>query len=161
VVIVRGRGDVTDGPVAVGVDDSPAADRILETAFEAARSRGCALRIVRTYLPPLPLWLRDDMPPVDVEPPELDATERSRLAELVAPWRAKYPEVTVETTLSHDSAASVLVSASHSGQLVVVGSHGHGVVAGALLGSTSLQLLHHADCPVYIARPDRSRTATP
>jgi nucleotide-binding universal stress UspA family protein len=158
VVIVRGRGDVTDGPIAVGVDDSPAAERILETAFEAARSRECGLQIVRSYLAPVPLWLRDDMPRVDVEPPELDAGERSRLEELVAPWQAKYPEVTVEVTLSHDSAASILVGASHSGQLVVVGSHGHGVVAGALLGSTSLQLLHHADCPVYIARSDRSGT---
>jgi len=152
VVIVRGRGDVTDGPIAVGVDHSTAADRILGTAFEAASRRGCALQIVRSYLPPVPLWLRDDMPPAEVETPELEAAEESRLAELVAPWRAKYPEVSVQTTLSQDSAASVLVGASQIGQLVVVGSHGHGVVASALLGSTSLQLLHHANCPVYIAR---------
>jgi nucleotide-binding universal stress UspA family protein len=26
------------------------------------------------------------------------------------------------------------------------------VVAGSLLGSTGLQLLHHADCPVHIVR---------
>lgn len=55
--------------------------------------------------------------------------------------------------LIHDSIAGALVEASQHAQLVVVGSRGHGVVAGALLGSAGLQLLQHADCPVYIARP--------
>jgi nucleotide-binding universal stress UspA family protein len=47
---------------------------------------------------------------------------------------------------------AVLVDVSSSAGLVVVGSHGHGAIAGTLLGSISLQVLHHADCPVLIAR---------
>ncbi|HWH00838.1 MAG TPA: universal stress protein, partial [Pilimelia sp.] len=43
---------------------------------------------------------------------------------------------------------------------VVVGSRGHGGVAGSLLGSVGLQLLHHADCPVLIAR-DAGPTEAP
>jgi Universal stress protein family len=39
VVVVRGRADVANGPVVVGVDDSPAADHVLETAFDAASRR--------------------------------------------------------------------------------------------------------------------------
>lgn len=158
VVIVRGRGDVTDGPIAVGVDDSAAADHVLETAFEAAASRGCALALIRIYLPSIPLWLRN-VPATDVDTPDQDAEERARLEELVAPWRAKYPDVPVETMLSHDSAATVLVGVSHGAQLVIVGSHHHGAVASAMLGSTGMQLLHHADCPVYIARPLPSQEA--
>ncbi len=57
----------------------------------------------------------------------------------------------VEVVLTHESAAAALVSASGRARLVIVGSHGRGVVAGALLGSAGLQLLHHADCPVLIA----------
>jgi len=152
VVIVRGRGDVTDGPIAVGVDDSPAADHVLETAFEAATSRDSALVIIRTYLPSIPLWLRN-VPATDVDTPDQDDEERARLDELVAPWRSKYPDVAVGTVLSHDSAAAVLAGASHGAQFVIVGSHHHGAVASAMLGSTGMQLLHHADCPVYIARP--------
>lgn len=89
----------------------------------------------------------------DVEMPDQDANERARLAEQLASWLAKYPEIRVETVLTHESAASALVEASRHAQLVVVGSRGHGVVAGTLLGSAGLQLLHHAECPVYIARP--------
>ncbi|MEV4702925.1 universal stress protein [Actinoplanes sp. NPDC049316] len=158
VVVVRGRGDVIDGPVAAGVDDSPAAEHVLGAAFEAASSRGSALAVVRSFLPPVPLWLASTVPATDVVTPEADAAERARLNELVAPWQAKYPDVAVETMLSHDSAAAVLVGVSHGAQLVVVGTHGHGVVAGTFLGSTTTQLLHHADCPVHIVRSPEKRT---
>jgi nucleotide-binding universal stress UspA family protein len=152
VVVVRGRLNVDRGPVIAGVDDSPAVQVVLETAFEAAATRGADLTLIRTYLPPVPLWMYGAMPATEVATPEFDADERERLEELVAPWIAKYPAVRVETLLSHDSAAAVLTGVSQYAQLIVVGSHGHGTIAGSVLGSTGLQLLHHAGCPVYIAR---------
>ena len=148
VVIVRGRGDVTDGPIAVGVDDTDAADHVLRTAFEAAAERDAALAVIRTYLPPTPLWPRNVS---GVETPRAD--ERSRVQERLAPWQDKYPEVTVETIISHDGPAPALIRRSHESRLVIVGSHDHGALANAMLGSTGTQLLHHAGCPVYIARP--------
>lgn len=60
--------------------------------------------------------------------------------------------------VSYDRPAAVLTSVSQHAQLVVVGSHGRGSIAGALLGSTGIQLLHHADCPVLIARPASGRS---
>jgi nucleotide-binding universal stress UspA family protein len=151
VVVVRGRGDVTEGPVAVGFDESASADRVLRTAFEQAAARRTGLAVIRTYLPALPVYLAG-FTAVDVTTPEQDATERRRLEEQLAPWREKYPDVPVEALLSHDSAAAVLSGVSHGAQLVVVGSHGHGTVTGTLLGSTGLQLLHHADCPILLDR---------
>jgi nucleotide-binding universal stress UspA family protein len=151
VVVVRGRGDVAEGPVVVGVDDSPAADDVLRTAFDAAAARGCPLEVVRSYLPAVPLWMAK-VPDADAATPEADEQERARLEAQLAPWREKYPDVPVETVLTHHGIASALVGASHSAQLVVVGSRGHGVLTGTLLGSTGLQLLHHSDCPVYIVR---------
>jgi nucleotide-binding universal stress UspA family protein len=151
VVVVRGRGDVTEGPVAVGFDESASADRVLRTAFEQAAARRTGLAVIRTYLPALPVYLAG-FTAVDVTTPEQDATERRRLEEQLAPWREKYPDVPVEALLSHDSAAAVLSGVSHGAQLVVVGSHGRGTVTGTLLGSTGLQLLHHADCPILLDR---------
>ncbi|BCJ49352.1 universal stress protein [Actinoplanes sp. NBRC 14428] len=157
VVVVRGREEVTDGPVAVGVDDSPAAEQVLATAFEVAATRGAALAVVHSYLPAVPLWLSSSVPAVEISTPEEDAAERERLEQIVAPWRAKFPDVPVETILTHESAAGVLVGVSHGAQLVVVGTHDHGAVAGTFLGSTVMQLLHHANCPVFIARPVERR----
>jgi nucleotide-binding universal stress UspA family protein len=138
--------------VAVGVDDSPAAERVLDAAFTAAGERGCGVVAVRTYLPPTPLWLASDVSAAAVETPEQDAVERERFESQLAPWRGKFPDVPVETVVSHDSAAAVLVGASKGAQLVVVGSRGHGALAGAFLGSTGMQLVHHAECPVLIVR---------
>ena len=157
VAVVRGRGDVIDGPIIVGVDGSPAAEHVLDTAFELAAGRDCPLSVIRTYLPPVPLWI-GDVPAADLESLR-DAAEHTALDELVAPWSAKYPEVPVKVRVSRDSTAAILEDASHGAQLVVVGSRGHGTIAGTMLGSTSVELLHHADCPVLIARDRPYRAA--
>jgi nucleotide-binding universal stress UspA family protein len=151
VVVVRGRGDA-EGPVVAGVDDSAMADLVLETAFDQASARGGTLTVVRAFLPALPLWL-GNVRAADVRTPGQDEIERARLEEQLAPWRDKFPGIRVEVVLTHDSVAGALVEASKHARLVVVGSRGHGVIAGTLLGSAGLQLLQHADCPVYIARP--------
>ncbi|MEU4419234.1 universal stress protein [Actinoplanes sp. NPDC024001] len=156
VVVVRGRTDAGKGPVAVGVDDNGSADRVLEAAFTAARARCTSLTAIRSYLPSV-LVYSGHLPPAQVYSPEQDQAERANLTTQLAPWREKFPDVPVEILLSHDSAAAVLVGVSRGAQLVVVGSRGHGVIAGTLLGSTGLQLLHHADCPVLIVRPHGKR----
>jgi nucleotide-binding universal stress UspA family protein len=43
--------------------------------------------------------------------------------------------------------------------LVVVGSHGQGVLEDLLLGSVSLYVLHHSQIPVCLVRPPRQREA--
>jgi nucleotide-binding universal stress UspA family protein len=149
IVVVRGHTEAA-GPVAAGVDDSATAGAVLETAFAAAADRGTSLVAVRSYepAPALPLGR---IPVEEVGTPEQDDAERDRLTGQLAPWRAKFPNVPVETLVSRDSAEIVLAELSHGTQLVVVGSHGHGVIAGRLLG-TGLRLLQHADCPVLIVR---------
>ncbi|MEV4347521.1 universal stress protein [Actinoplanes sp. NPDC049596] len=146
VVVVRGRGgDLTEGPVAVGLDDSATADTVLAVAFEQAAGRGSRLLVIRGQAPV-------GYVAGDVELPEPSAEERARVEAQLAPWRGKYPDVPVDVRLVRDGAAAALVDASSRAQLVVVGSRGRGTITGTVLGSVGLQLLHHADCPVYIVR---------
>jgi nucleotide-binding universal stress UspA family protein len=62
------------------------------------------------------------------------------------------PGVPVSVRLTDRSAAHELVDASNTAQLVVVGSHGAGQVAGMLVGSTAHALIHNSSCPVLLSR---------
>lgn len=149
VVVVRGRRDIAQGVVVVGVDGSTSSLEALELGFQIAAERNASVVAVRTYEPPSPPW-GAGVQPVVYEEKERDAEEHAALAEWVAPWREKYPDVAVETLVAHGGAAGVLVGLSHTAQVVAVGSRGHGGLTGTLVGSVGLQLLHHADCPVVI-----------
>jgi nucleotide-binding universal stress UspA family protein len=50
-------------------------------------------------------------------------------------------------------AVPVLLEAAQGAALLVVGSRGHGQVAGIVAGSVSQHLARHAPCPVVVARP--------
>jgi nucleotide-binding universal stress UspA family protein len=152
VVVIRSR-TVPDGPVAAGIDESPAAGQVLAAAFPAAAREKCGLIVVRSFAPAVPPWLAD-VRRTGIPAPEEKTAELGRIEEQLRPWRDKYPDVPVETVLTQQTAAAALVRGSHDTRLVVVGSRGHGEIGGTLLGSVGLQLLHHAACPVLIVREE-------
>jgi nucleotide-binding universal stress UspA family protein len=138
VVVVRGRGDTAIGPVVVGADGSASAEYALDLAYQQAEARACALTAVRV---------------VEGSAPGAHERVQSELAETLA--ARPHPGVTTEQLVAGGNTAHVLVELSRGAQLVVVGTRGHGGFAGLLLGSVGLHLVHHADCPVLIARkPD-------
>ena len=55
--------------------------------------------------------------------------------------------------VARDRPVHQLLERSRGAQLVVVGSRGHGELAGMVLGSVSNALVHKADCPVAVVRP--------
>jgi nucleotide-binding universal stress UspA family protein len=137
-----------DGPVVLGVDGSEAGERAVEFAFEEAQLLGARIEAVHTSEP----WNYADMPPARAEG---DGEEARLLAESLAGWCAKYPDVPVDHVLVRERAATALVEASHRARLVVVGSRGRGGFAGLLLGSVSRTVLHRAACSVAVVRATR------
>ena len=150
VVVVRGPAPAPpDGPVVVGVDGSPISEAAVGFAYEAAAARGVPLVAVHTW------W--DVMADPTFAPlldwDAMEADEREALAERLAGWGEKFPDVEVQRVVLHDRPARALLAQAAGAQLVVVGTRGRGGVAGLLLGSVSHSLLHHASCPVAVVRP--------
>jgi nucleotide-binding universal stress UspA family protein len=89
-----------DGPVVVGVDGSPAGEAALAAAFEEAAERDAELVAVHVW---------DDMnfgqyagdSYVLSLAPDIEVTEQALVAERLAGWQEKYPEVLVTRRVSH------------------------------------------------------------
>jgi len=152
VVIVRGERGAAgneESPVVVGIDDSSISEAALAFAFDAAAARGVGLVVVHAWSPTA---IDDALAPV-MDWDAATAEEDALLAERLAGWEQKHPEVAVRRTVVRNGAVRSLVAASREAQLVVVGSRGRGNATGLLLGSVSHGVLHASHCPVAIVRP--------
>ena len=79
-------------------------------------------------------------------------TEQARQLEaLVAPVAARHRRVHTSVVLADGGPAKKLVELSTTARVVVVGTD-HGRVSGAILGSVAQNVVHHAKCPVLVAR---------
>jgi nucleotide-binding universal stress UspA family protein len=133
-------------PVLVGIDGSPVSELATAIAFQEASWRGVDLVALH-------VWSDvevNDFPPIDW--PAMKPAAEEILAERLAGWQERYPDVTVRRVVECDHPTYHLIKESESAQLVVVGSHGRGGFAGMLLGSVSAALAHSARMPVIVAR---------
>jgi nucleotide-binding universal stress UspA family protein len=151
VVVVRGRSDPHSGPIVVGVDGSLESQHALQLAFEEAAMRGTDVAAVRAYGLLGPSY-SPDVPGFIEDSEQRQDAEMTALAADVASWARKYPDVHISCSAIAGSPAQVLSDQSSKARLVVVGTRGHGGFTGLLLGSVGLHLLHHANCPVLVAR---------
>jgi nucleotide-binding universal stress UspA family protein len=147
VALVRDEGPLPEqGSVLVGIDGSTS-DLATAIAFEQASLR-------HTDVLALHAWNDINMDTIshyDWSP--TDTKEGQLLTEALKSWRERYPDVPVQNLVVSDRAAHAIVEAAESAQLVVVGSHGSGALAGALLGSVSNAVVQAVHKPVIVARP--------
>ncbi|MGX7826250.1 universal stress protein [Actinokineospora sp. 24-640] len=147
VVVVHGGGPgerTARGDVVVGVDGSAHSADAIAFAFGEARRLGTGLLAVSVAPVGLPAG----------ELPADDARTARALAEAMAGWAEKYPEVPVRRDVVVGHPARTLTDLAAGAAMLVVGSRGAGGFRGLLLGSVSQAVLHHATCPVAIVRTE-------
>jgi nucleotide-binding universal stress UspA family protein len=138
--------------IVVGVDGSDASRTAVELVASTTWPIGTEVRLVGAY------ELATDwtgLTPLPTEPGADEEAERAffdQIQALSEPLQRS--GCAIETVVAHGRPADVLLNEADDlrADLLVVGSHGRGVAASALVGSVSAALVDHASCPVLVAR---------
>jgi nucleotide-binding universal stress UspA family protein len=145
VVVVRGEPGERRCEVLAGVDVSEDCAAVLAYAFQAAELRGAWVRVVHAWQVPATLS--------GVAVHETAAVTQERLADAVAPWRAKFPDVAVVEQTPCGNPVGELAGRSSRAVLLVVGSRAPNDQRGSCLGPVGHGMIHYADCPVAVVPP--------
>jgi len=145
--------------IVVGVDGSTSSRRALHWAVTEARRTGAAVEAVTA-------WYWDG-----IEGAVLAATDPIQQREHAERISAREVDAVIADLGSSAPIARqvveghpvpVLVEASHTARLLVLGSHGYGRFHHAVLGSTSEDVVRQAHCPVVIIPvPHREHATAP
>ena len=146
--------------IVVGVDGSESARDALSWALAEGRLRGDVVRVVCAwYFSPIAYGAMGFVPPVEDD--SFERAAEQAMDETLDALADLAEGVRVERSIVEGAAAHVLVEAAKEADLLVVGSRGHGDLAGLLLGSVSHQCVLHAQCPVVIVRHGQAIAARP
>ncbi|CAM5567209.1 universal stress protein [Streptomyces aurantiogriseus] len=140
-------------PITVGMDGSPESLAAADWAARDAQRRTLPLHLVHAWI-----WQPHDVPVAQ----DLDAQKQwaqHMLREAEEELRGRHPALTVSTEQISDTAAEVLLGQAEKAQMLVLGSSGHGAIAGFLLGSVGQQVLARANSPVVMVRANARSAA--
>ncbi|TLS45346.1 universal stress protein [Streptomyces montanus] len=145
-------------PLVVGVDGSEPSLRAVDWAADEAAIRGVPLRLVYASL-----WERyEGAAPAQ----DLGRTSEQILADKIVDAAVqrvhrRRPDVKVEAEVTPDGPVPALVREGQDASVLVLGSRGRSGLAELLLGSVSLAVAAHADCPVIVLRGHQDNRAQP
>jgi nucleotide-binding universal stress UspA family protein len=156
VVFATAASSTVFDEIVVDIDGSDDAAATLEFGFGEADTRHARLTALHTWARPQAARLESYHTwMLSVGP--LNATAAAALAEHVAPWRQKYPDVLVTESTVHGQPVHVVGMLSGHADLVVVGDGRVRLGLAPDYGSLADDLLHHAQCPVAVI-PSSART---
>jgi nucleotide-binding universal stress UspA family protein len=146
-VVVPDEPPSQHGLVGVGLGDLDSRAAALTFAFEEAAARKASLAVVHATDTS---WVAMLRPGESASGGRHDGAQAGgQLAEVLADWRTKYPEVPVSQEAVAGHPGQVLVELSARADLVVIGRHAqHPGLAG--LGAVRHAVLHHAHGPVAV-----------
>ena len=147
---------ITPGSIVVGVDGSEHADRAVDWAARQAALEHRPLTVLHCA-DELVLRSTGWLDAQGIDHVQLRAA-LGRVAQSVvdagaARAREVAPALAVSGAVSYADPRQALVDAGRTAHLVVVGSRGRGPMKSALLGSVSVSIARHAECPVVVCRP--------
>lgn len=136
VMVVRAGQGLSDsaGSVVVGVDGSLSSRQALRYGCEWAQRRGA------------------DVEALYAAPPREPGADPQWLGEWVRAAERDFPQLRVKSSVVVGEASRVLMTASRSARLVVVGTRNRGEIASLVLGSVGQDLIRRSGCPVLVVR---------
>ena len=149
--------------IIVGVDGSEQSQAALDWALGQAELVGADLVLAHTWNPdsyatPAMAGVVPDMIQAGALNDEAEELAQAWLDDLVAATAAR-TIASVSGVLASGSPAGHILDLSAEATMVVVGSRGRGGLRSAVLGSTSQQIAHHAQCPVVVVRDSAATSA--
>ena len=144
------------GEVVAAIDPFETDGPVLRDAAVQARIYGLPLHLVGITATHVlsPEWMPSESHLVKMYDEAVTSRE-----EAVESLREEFPEVEVRWSIFDAPATEVLISATYTAELMVMGSRGRGGFASTILGSTSQAVLSHAVCPTRIVRVTRRKPA--
>lgn len=134
------------GQVVVGVAADAAGRAAVEFAFEYAEQH---------RLPVTAAHVTDADRSADVSRAGDLTDAMDLLRGEVEPWRQKYPQVQVRSTVLHGAVGSCLIWAGAGAHLLVIGNRHRGPLGRSRTGDVPLTVARRARCPVAVVPADR------
>jgi nucleotide-binding universal stress UspA family protein len=139
--------------IMVPLDGSRFAESALPLALTISRHTGAALHFVSVQ-EPIPSFAYDEWENASREWSE---AYLSKLVERATPHAGG--EVTFALLTGHVTELLEAEAKERSAELVVMATHGRGMLSRAWLGSVADSFIHHTDLPVILVRPDEAEDA--
>jgi len=140
--------------IVVAVDFSNATPGVLEMASELAKAFGAQLRLFHV-VEPEPSYTAygftpDEFPALHAYQDEAKRRAGAKLEELLATVQPDLPDATSQIAEGSPLHALLDYVQESGADFVVLGSHGHGVIASLLLGSVAEGMVRKAKVPTLI-----------
>ena len=137
--------------VVVGVDGSAGSSSALRWAMTYAAQVGGTVEAISTWQLPMGAGYAYEWVPGALDGDSYDTLAERVLADTVAEvTHSLGSTLVVDRRVAQGQPAEVLLQAARHAQMLVVGSRGHGALAGFIMGSTSQHCVQHAPCPVVV-----------
>lgn len=137
--------------IVVGVDFSDVTDDLISTAADFAKALDAAVILVHIYAPePAFVGYAAYTYPGEDERAEELKEEKQKLKELVTRLREKEIQASAYMKEADTVGGIMEFSEHHGGDLIILGTHGHGFLERVLLGSVAEGVVREAKIPVMV-----------